>query len=200
MPTKHNATGRRKNGGRFILVDHVLFDSPAYRSLSCTARALLYEMNRFYNGSNNGEIFMSQRMAAERLGLKTHRTAAKALRELEDRSFIRTRVKGSFTRKTLHASTFVLTNQELNGQPASRDFMRWEPRAEKKPRVQKRSRPGAKKKPTVPQGWPDGCDFSPDMAGSDHAAGGNIGSTYNIPREGELAAEIEAPQVPAKAA
>ena len=128
MARKHrssrvNATGRSTNVPRFVMLHHYVIDSPAYRSLSCTARSLLIEVWRRYNGSNNGHISFSSREAAERTGVSKN-TAAKALRELEDRGFLKARQRGSFHLKIRHATEWTLTGEDLNGQPATKDFMR----------------------------------------------------------------------------
>src|SRR5436305_9553855 len=101
---KVDATGRNRNH-RFVALDFALLGSDAYRSLSTGARALLVEFNRLYNGANNGELYMSQRKAAELVGVANHATAAGYLRELQDRGFIRQKIKGSFDNKTRFATT-----------------------------------------------------------------------------------------------
>jgi hypothetical protein len=65
-------------------------ESAAYRSLSLRARCLLVELKALYNGSNNGELFLSVRDAVARLNTGTHQATA-AFRELEDRGFIKPR-------------------------------------------------------------------------------------------------------------
>lgn len=42
--------------GRFVALPHVVLDSPAYRSLSFRARALLIDVARQYSGKNNGAL------------------------------------------------------------------------------------------------------------------------------------------------
>ena len=70
----------------------------AFRSLSIGARALLLELKMLYTGNNNGELFLSVRLAAERLHIcKT--TAAKLFKELQDTGFIRPKVKGRLQRQ-----------------------------------------------------------------------------------------------------
>lgn len=54
---------------RFVRLDHAIIHSTAYRSLSCTARALLIELASLENNSNNGLFFLSESDAAARLGL-----------------------------------------------------------------------------------------------------------------------------------
>lgn len=63
-----NATGRSIGGdGHHVRFYQWELKSPAYRSLSLGARALLIELKSLYNGSNNGDLFLSVREAARRL-------------------------------------------------------------------------------------------------------------------------------------
>ena len=108
-------------------------ESPAYRSLSTDARALLIEMRAFYVGAEN-RVFMSRRNIEKRLGVGRWR-AEKARDELLDRGFIRLIEPASFQRKVPHAPVYVLTNEPDNpnrdGAVARKDYMRWDP-SEKK--------------------------------------------------------------------
>ncbi len=54
--------------------------------------------------------------------------AERARDELLDRGFIRQKTKGSFSRKSRHATEYVLTNEPIDngmGATAPKDFMRW---------------------------------------------------------------------------
>jgi hypothetical protein len=77
-----NATGRNPYQ-RHIQLTYRLLESPAYRSLSPNARALLVELAMLYNGSNNGCLYLSVRDAAARLGLGSLKSAQEALNELQ---------------------------------------------------------------------------------------------------------------------
>ncbi len=98
--------------------------SPAYRSLSCYAKATLIELHRLYRGDNNGDIFMSVRSMANRLNINKT-TALKALHQLEDRGFIRAKQRGAFHLKAKHTTTWFLTEHEHAGQLPTKDFMKW---------------------------------------------------------------------------
>ena len=76
-----------RHDGTFFLVSHKVFDGAAYHSLSPTARAAYYEFLRLYNGSNNGNLLMSSRMMAGRLGCRKTAAAA-AIVELLKARFI----------------------------------------------------------------------------------------------------------------
>jgi hypothetical protein len=156
---KVNATGRNKNS-RYVGLDCALLGSDAYRSLSTGARALLIEFGRLFYGDNNGELFMSQRKAAEMVGVSNHVTASRYLRELEEKGFIRARIKGSFDNKTRLATVWVLTHFSYNGQPPTRDFTRWRAPPEQKQRAQKSTVTGPKSAPIDLSEWPDGCEIA----------------------------------------
>jgi hypothetical protein len=141
-------------------------ESPAYRSLDVYARALLIELKALYNGANNGELFLSVRGAAERMGITSKSLAGKALRDLEGRGFIFATRKGSITRRaeTKLATSWRLTefDDDLTDRPATRDFMRWRPEtpatddAGKRARFAERARKAArarwsKENSTVPR-------------------------------------------------
>ena len=101
-----------------------LLRSIAWRSLSPQCRALYVELAQRYNGSNNGEISMSVREAARLVNIAKD-TATKCFRELEAKGFIRRNQCGSFNYKLRHATTWTLTEHDLDGQTATKDFMRW---------------------------------------------------------------------------
>jgi hypothetical protein len=151
--------GRNKHN-RYVGFDFQLLSSDAYRSLSTGARALLIEFGRLFNGDNNGELFMSQRTAAEMVGVANHTTAARYLHELEEKGFIRPRTKGSFDNKTRLATSWVLTHWGYNDKPATRDFMRWKAPPDRKQRVRKSAATGSKSAPIDLSDWPDGCEIA----------------------------------------
>ena len=82
------------------------------------------QLYRFYRPGKNGEVFMSVRMAADRLGVSPQ-TALRAFHMLVDRGFIQPRQRGSFEWKQRHATNWVLTEFEHGGQLPTKDFMRW---------------------------------------------------------------------------
>lgn len=151
-----NVKGRRDGSARFVALDYSLLDSEAYRSLSCGARALLVEFAKLYNGANNGELFMSQRTAAAKLGISSHTAAARHIGQLIDRGFISIRIKGSFNVKTGRATSYVLAQYRMGDEPASRAFRKWVPSA-KKSRGRKGATTGQKSEPIELSEWPTGA-------------------------------------------
>ncbi len=124
-----NKTGRTKGEARHVRHYEWMLACPAYRALSCQARSLLTELYRLYNGENNGALFMSCRRAAELLNLGKN-VPTKLFRELVDKGFIVVARESNFDLKTKEARAWILTEFALNGQPPSKDFIRWRPDAE----------------------------------------------------------------------
>ena len=117
-------------GPLFVQIYHREMDCPAYRLLSVYGRSLLLEFRRAYIARSDGKIVMSVRQAAKLLNCNKD-TAAKALRELQEKGWISNTSKGSFSQKTdKTASLWRITNQPIGlgvDTPATKDFMRWKP-------------------------------------------------------------------------
>ncbi len=107
MP-RHNKKGRSVFPGRFAAVPHDVLVSPGYLGTSPPARAVLLEVLRHFNGSNNGAIGLGVRDAAKRCKVSPA-TVARALQELADAGLVDCMAKGSFAIKNGLASTFRLT-------------------------------------------------------------------------------------------
>ncbi|MES2494663.1 MAG: hypothetical protein V4618_00985 [Pseudomonadota bacterium] len=182
--SNHDRKGRSKAGPRFVQLFYWMLESSAYRSLSAPARALLVELMMLYNGNNNGELFLSQRDAAERLNFKTHQTTRRYFDELKRLGFVRVKHLGSFDNKAGKATTWILTMFEYHGRSPTKDFMSVKgPKA--KMRGGKVERSGMKNSPgglkTISAEWPDGCDLRPCAKDFDGVDGADISATYNIP-------------------
>jgi hypothetical protein len=122
MPRRHNRTGRSND--RFAALPFVVLDSPGYRSTPPSARALLVELLRLHNGSNNGRIGLSVRDAA-RLCCVSKDTASRAFQDLENSRLIETVDKGTFRRGGRMASTFRLCwlRCDVTGAGPTRHYM-----------------------------------------------------------------------------
>ena len=148
-----NAKGRTVGGdAQHVRLYRWETDSPAYRSLSIGGRALLVELRALYNGSNNGELFLSVREAARRLGCDKD-FAAKLFVELRDHGFIRPREVGAFNVKATsgkgRATSWILTDQPFgNAVAGTKDYMRWQPT----PATENKTRSPAKGHPVPCQG------------------------------------------------
>jgi len=118
--------GRSAPDRKFVQLFRWMMQSPAWQSLSAGPRALLVELYTLYNGQNNGDLFLSTADAGKRLSVGKS-TAHRWFLELEERGFIRARQRGAFNVKSRHATTWILVEHDFAGQPATKDFMRWQP-------------------------------------------------------------------------
>ena len=117
--------GRSEGSAQHVRLYRWMMQTQAWQRLPGLARALLVELLALHNGHNNGELFLSVREAAQRLNCDKNAAHA-AFGILEEHGFIRPHVKGAFTRKTRHATSWVLTEFEHGGQPPTKDFTRWQ--------------------------------------------------------------------------
>jgi hypothetical protein len=120
-----NKTGRNTYD-RFIMIWHYMYEAPAYQSLKPITRAVLIELKRRFNGSNNGRISYSVRQMAARINCGKD-AAGYAFHELIQKGFVRCTSPGGFNYKLRHASQWELTEEECNGKPATKEFMAWRP-------------------------------------------------------------------------
>ena len=88
------------------------------------------------------------REAAERLGCGKD-TAAKWFRELQEKRFLKTRQRGSFTYKARHATEWEITAERYRNKPATKDFVSWKPTAEKQNTVLPRGTDGPSQRDRV---------------------------------------------------
>jgi hypothetical protein len=120
---------RRRKGSRdyerFVALHHYMLRSPAWMTLSPPALKVLLHVWMRHNGTNNGTISYSVR-EAEEIGL-SFATAARALRELVDRGFLVCTRASAFTVKNRNARLWRLTAEPSGNEPATKDFMRWQP-------------------------------------------------------------------------
>lgn len=149
--------------GRFIMVEHLMMDSPAFQDLSGEAVKVLLFLCKKHNGENNGAIGFTVREAAKVTGTKNNNTGGKRLQELADHGFIVSTFKGAYNIKDRKASLWRITFLPApGGQPPTRDYARWAP-AEKQNTVSPSDTDGntreyrapenqAKKPPTVSLG------------------------------------------------
>jgi hypothetical protein len=124
---------RRARHAKHVRLYLYVLKSPAWLTLSCQAKCLLIELLALYNGTNNGELYLSVRDAAKLLCVGL-RQASAAFAELEDRGFIRATRKGSRTRRgeVRLATCWRLTeyDDDLTGRQPTKEFMTWRPPAD----------------------------------------------------------------------
>ncbi len=117
--------GQKRRSGRWIQLPEWLLASEAWSSMKPGPRALYIELKRQFRGGNNGEIYLSHRDASDALSVGRD-TAAGYFRTLSDRGFIVT-TKGHCLGPSGvgQSATYALTEEPLNGAPATKDFMKW---------------------------------------------------------------------------
>jgi hypothetical protein len=126
MPNRQNRKGRSKYDAKHVRLYDYMLSCPAYLSLSCAARAVLIEVARIYDGTNNGRLGLSVRRAAQRCRIAKD-TARRALGELQDLGFIDCVTRGSFSRKVRHAAEYRITWKrcDATGELPSYRFKQW---------------------------------------------------------------------------
>ena len=72
---------------RFIKIESSWFESPAFRDLCPLSRCLLIEFVSIYRPGRNGELVLSTRQAAKRIGVAEN-TVIKAFHDLVEHGFL----------------------------------------------------------------------------------------------------------------
>jgi hypothetical protein len=123
-----DATGRSKKEARHLRLYRSVMETPAWRSLSPPARAVLIELYALYRGDNNGELFLACREAASRCNINKD-TASKSFRELEDKGFIQRRARRPEKWTEGLARCWILTEFPFprDGIRPTRDYLNWTP-------------------------------------------------------------------------
>lgn len=128
-----NAKGRNENPKqRFAGIKHEILISAAYRSLDCTARALLLELVMMENGHNNGSIWLSVRDAADRLGITDARPVIRSFDMLQAAGLIAMTKESHFSIKaaeTSRARCWRLTWRPFDRKPPSNEWQNYQPPA-----------------------------------------------------------------------
>ena len=127
MAKRPNKRGRSRNvPGGFFQINRYIFRCPAWRSLKPQARVIYIELTARFNGTNNGQIALSVRDAAQRCNIAKD-TAGRALQELIEKGFIAIVTGGSFGFKLRHATEYRLTDHPYGEDRATKEFMIWRP-------------------------------------------------------------------------
>ena len=139
-------------------------ESIAWLHLSGSAVKVLLALATLERGSNNGELFLSDRKGAEFPGLSRN-TVWRALNELLDKGFIYRTQEGGFSRKTPHAACYGLTWQAgpkgTKWRAPSHAYEDWRPEADGNTRSQILTETGPVSDQT-PETDPDtGADIGP---------------------------------------
>lgn len=115
-------------GGLFVAMHHSTMDAPAWRALSLAARCLYLELRRVagIDMSRNGNVFLSVRDAAVRLGCNRE-LAGKAFDDLQAKGFIRPREIGRLGIEGKgRATQWLLTELGTSANPTpEKAFLKW---------------------------------------------------------------------------
>jgi len=117
----------RKHSEPFIKIGSEILNSPAYIDLGFSARSMLIEILHFYNGRNNGYIWISKEVLHQR-GFSRN-TATNALKELRSHGFLYMTKRGGNI--TGGCSWYAITWQPVN-QVKGQDLVNFNPHAYKK--------------------------------------------------------------------
>jgi hypothetical protein len=112
----------------FISILRSTTKEPAWKAMTFGARALFVLLRSFYNGHNNGRIYLAVRKAAAELGAsKTSVTTW--FRELEEHGFIRPVQRGFLgVEGQAQASYWRLTEVGYMGEQPTREYRKWQPK------------------------------------------------------------------------
>ena len=84
---------------RVLILRRSFWHSPHIAACSGASRALIVELQAMFNGGNNGELFLSVRDAADRLGFTDLEAAQNAVAEVERLGLVTVTANGSFAMK-----------------------------------------------------------------------------------------------------
>ena len=123
--SRRSTTGKgRKGEGQYFTLSYSLVNSEAWRTLSGSAVKVWLELRTRFHGANNGKLHMSLEEAAGLLGLGKA-TVQRALRELEERSFVECTKRGRWYGRM--ASEWAVFDKGVNGELPSYKWKQWRP-------------------------------------------------------------------------
>lgn len=135
-------TGRSEGEGRFLSLPYWVMETPAWLALSPNCKVALLAVAKRFNGHNNGRIAFGVRsgiyvteggkLVEKPFGMSRFQVG-RALAEAERAGFIACTQDGSFDQKRL-VREWRLTWLSCNGQLATKDFVRAQPRPNPKHR------------------------------------------------------------------
>jgi DNA-binding transcriptional ArsR family regulator len=124
--------GRRRTikEAQHVRIYHSVMVTPAWRRLSCYARAGYLELSMRYGGpgSNNGKIPYSVREMAENLNISVPTVRSHVFKELKEHGFIVETRRGRYGRKRSYASEWRLTEFKCDAteQAPTHAYRQWQ--------------------------------------------------------------------------
>ncbi len=118
--------GRSKKWDKHVRFESHEFNSEALKSLHPYGLSILLQLRWRFNGKNNGDIHLGIKSAQKLIGVG-RRPVQRGFRELQEKGFAKVNSPGAFDCKIRHETTWILTNQEFNNMPATKEYMRWTP-------------------------------------------------------------------------
>jgi len=135
----------RNSGPSFTQLFHYMQDCLAWTTLTPADRAVILELARRYDGSNNGRIGLSARDAADRCWINKD-TATRCFRTLEERGFITCTQESRFGFALAAEYRLNWQRCDRSGQIPTRAFLAWKPPAALALKLAERDRKAAERK------------------------------------------------------
>ena len=125
MAIKRAYKKHKRGTPQFVMLYNWMIDSEAWLDLKAPPRALYLLIKRRFNGSNNGEIFLSHREAAKLLNM--HRNSIGTYFDvLIEHGFVKQTTRPHLGPSGVgQAAKWELTELPVNNRPATKEFMRW---------------------------------------------------------------------------
>ena len=125
MAIKRAYKKQKRGTPQFVMLYNWMIDSEAWLDLKAQPRALYLLIKRRFNGSNNGEIYLSHREAAKLLNM--HRNSIGTYFDvLIEHGFLKQTTKPHLGPSGVGQSAkWELTELPVNNRPATKEFMRW---------------------------------------------------------------------------
>ena len=125
MAIKRAYKKHKRGAPQFVMLYNWMIDSEAWLDLKAQPRALYLLIKRRFNGSNNGEIYLSHREAAKLLNM--HRNSIGTYFDvLIEHGFLKQTTMPHLGPSGVGLSSkWELTELPVNHRPATKEFMRW---------------------------------------------------------------------------
>lgn len=201
-----NRSINRRTKGEFVMILTSMMNAPAWQALSGNSVKLLLLLAKLGKGNNGwghkgapGELFLSERQAAQQLGLSRN-TVSRAFAELVEHGFLRVVRAGHFRVKIRHSTVWRLTFQPYPRahQGPTNEWRDWKP--EENPRAQKLNGSGSKNEPLPDDKALTGSENEPvkprNGRNPPNESGSKTAPHLDIPRGGDASDPAKPPFTP----